>query len=96
LNAGGNTLDIAIAMLEDEHMQTNYKYGRSSYTGSGSPVQVATLGFLRGGTSAEANFCGPLLIMPKLLNGDFCRQLLKRTNTQPPSSHTVTPFITIS
>lgn len=27
LNAGGNTLDIAIAMLEDEHMQTNYKYG---------------------------------------------------------------------
>jgi hypothetical protein len=27
LNAGGNTLDIAIAMLEDEHMQTNYVYG---------------------------------------------------------------------
>ncbi|KAJ4132322.1 hypothetical protein NW754_015137 [Fusarium falciforme] len=27
LKAGGNTLDIAIAMLEDEHMQTNYKYG---------------------------------------------------------------------
>ncbi|EEU33800.1 uncharacterized protein NECHADRAFT_89135 [Fusarium vanettenii 77-13-4] len=27
LNAGGNTLDIAIAMLEDENMQTNYKYG---------------------------------------------------------------------
>ncbi|KAG5796065.1 hypothetical protein H9Q69_004899 [Fusarium xylarioides] len=27
LNAGGNTLDLAIAMLEDEHMSTNYKYG---------------------------------------------------------------------
>jgi hypothetical protein len=28
LNAGGNTLDLAIAMLEDQHMQTNYKYGK--------------------------------------------------------------------
>jgi hypothetical protein len=28
LEAGGNTLDIAISMLEDEHMQTNYKYGK--------------------------------------------------------------------
>jgi hypothetical protein len=28
LKAGGNTLDIAISMLEDEHMQTNYKYGK--------------------------------------------------------------------
>ncbi|RSL72572.1 hypothetical protein CEP53_001015 [Fusarium sp. AF-6] len=27
LNAGGNTLDIAIAMLEDENMQTDYTYG---------------------------------------------------------------------
>ncbi|KAH7241212.1 hypothetical protein BKA59DRAFT_528808 [Fusarium tricinctum] len=27
LNAGGNTLDLAIAMLEDEHMQTDYTYG---------------------------------------------------------------------
>jgi hypothetical protein len=27
LNAGGNTLDLAIAMLEDEHMSTDYKYG---------------------------------------------------------------------
>lgn len=27
LSAGGNTLDLAIAMLEDEHMSTNYKYG---------------------------------------------------------------------
>jgi hypothetical protein len=27
LNAGGNTLDIAIAMLEDEHMSTGYAYG---------------------------------------------------------------------
>lgn len=27
LNAGGNTLDIAIAMLEDEHMSTGYTYG---------------------------------------------------------------------
>jgi hypothetical protein len=27
LNAGGNTLDLAIAMLEDEHMSTGYKYG---------------------------------------------------------------------
>ena len=28
LNAGGNTLDLAIAMLETEKMQTNYVYGR--------------------------------------------------------------------
>lgn len=28
LNAGGNTLDLAIAMLEDEHMSTGYKYGK--------------------------------------------------------------------
>jgi hypothetical protein len=28
LNAGGNTLDLAIAMLETEKMQTNYKYGK--------------------------------------------------------------------
>jgi hypothetical protein len=28
LNAGGNTLDLAIAMLETERMQTNYAYGR--------------------------------------------------------------------
>lgn len=28
LNAGGNTLDIAIAMLETERMQTNYAYGK--------------------------------------------------------------------
>lgn len=28
LNAGGNTLDLAIAMLEDEHMQTDYNYGK--------------------------------------------------------------------
>jgi hypothetical protein len=27
LNAGGNTLDLAIAMLEDEHMSTGYAYG---------------------------------------------------------------------
>lgn len=27
LNAGGNTLDLAIAMLETETMQTNYPYG---------------------------------------------------------------------
>jgi hypothetical protein len=27
LNAGGNTLDMAIAMLETENMQTNYAYG---------------------------------------------------------------------
>ncbi|KAK4096524.1 hypothetical protein N658DRAFT_501474 [Parathielavia hyrcaniae] len=27
LNAGGNTLDLAIAMLEDERMLTNYPYG---------------------------------------------------------------------
>ncbi|KAF5656641.1 hypothetical protein FHETE_10897 [Fusarium heterosporum] len=27
LNAGGNTLDLAIAMLEDEHMQAHYTYG---------------------------------------------------------------------
>ncbi|KAL0934030.1 uncharacterized protein CTRU02_210829 [Colletotrichum truncatum] len=27
LDAGGNTLDLAIAMLEDERMQTNYPYG---------------------------------------------------------------------
>lgn len=28
LKAGGNTLDIAIAMLETENMQTNYAYGK--------------------------------------------------------------------
>jgi hypothetical protein len=28
LQAGGNTLDIAIAMLETENMQTNYAYGK--------------------------------------------------------------------
>jgi len=28
LDAGGNTLDLAIAMLEDEHMQTDYIYGK--------------------------------------------------------------------
>lgn len=28
LNAGGNTLDLAIAMLEDRRMQTNYIYGK--------------------------------------------------------------------
>lgn len=27
LNAGGNTLDLAIAMLETEGMTTNYAYG---------------------------------------------------------------------
>lgn len=27
LNAGGNTLDLAIAMLETEDMSTNYAYG---------------------------------------------------------------------
>lgn len=27
LNAGGNTLDLAIAMLETENMQTDYAYG---------------------------------------------------------------------
>ncbi|GKT57826.1 hypothetical protein ColTof4_09809 [Colletotrichum tofieldiae] len=27
LNAGGNTLDLAIAMLEDERMSTSYPYG---------------------------------------------------------------------
>jgi hypothetical protein len=27
LNAGGNTLDLAIAMLETENMSTNYAYG---------------------------------------------------------------------
>lgn len=27
LNAGGNTLDLAIAMLETEGMNTNYPYG---------------------------------------------------------------------
>lgn len=27
LGAGGNTLDLAIAMLETENMQTNYAYG---------------------------------------------------------------------
>lgn len=27
LNAGGNTLDIAIAMLETENMKTDYAYG---------------------------------------------------------------------
>ena len=27
LNAGGNTLDLAIAMLETERMNTNYPYG---------------------------------------------------------------------
>ena len=27
LNAGGNTLDLAIAMLEDERMSTGYAYG---------------------------------------------------------------------
>ena len=29
LNAGGNTLDIAIAMLETENMQATYAYGQS-------------------------------------------------------------------
>lgn len=28
LNAGGNTLDLAIAMLEDERMSTGYIYGK--------------------------------------------------------------------
>jgi hypothetical protein len=28
LNAGGNTLDIAIAMLETERMSTDYVYGK--------------------------------------------------------------------
>lgn len=28
LNAGGNTLDIAIAMLETERMSTDYAYGK--------------------------------------------------------------------
>jgi hypothetical protein len=30
LNAGGNTLDIAIAMLETERMSTDYVYGKAS------------------------------------------------------------------
>lgn len=30
LNAGGNTLDLAIAMLETENMQTTYTYGNST------------------------------------------------------------------
>lgn len=30
LKAGGNTLDIAIAMLETEHLSTNYIYGKFS------------------------------------------------------------------
>lgn len=29
LNAGGNTLDMAIAMLETERMSTDYTYGES-------------------------------------------------------------------
>ncbi len=28
LGAGGNTLDLAIAMLETEHMTTDYTYGK--------------------------------------------------------------------
>jgi hypothetical protein len=30
LGAGGNTLDLAIAMLETEHMTTDYTYGECS------------------------------------------------------------------
>ena len=33
LQAGGNTLDIAIAMLETENMQTNYAYGKQTIIG---------------------------------------------------------------
>ena len=32
LNAGGNTLDLAIAMLETENMQANYAYGLDHYS----------------------------------------------------------------
>lgn len=30
IDAGGNTLDLAIAMLETENMQTNYAYGMNN------------------------------------------------------------------
>jgi hypothetical protein len=31
LNAGGNTLDLAIAMLETDRMSTDYAYGRLTF-----------------------------------------------------------------
>lgn len=34
LNAGGSTLDIAIAMLESDTMQADYAYGQSTSTRS--------------------------------------------------------------
>ncbi len=37
LSAGGNTLDLAIAMLETENMQTNYAYGQSPRARSFNP-----------------------------------------------------------
>ncbi|RKK71285.1 hypothetical protein BFJ69_g11133 [Fusarium oxysporum] len=41
LNAGGNTLDLAIAMLEDEHMSTDYKYG------DGKTLDAANFGLFK-------------------------------------------------
>lgn len=35
LNAGGNTLDLAIAMLETEQMSTDYTYGMFSHVEPG-------------------------------------------------------------
>lgn len=36
LNAGGNTLDLAIAMLETEHMKTDYAYGKQIFSSNDS------------------------------------------------------------
>lgn len=36
LNAGGTTLDLAIAMLETDHMDTNYVYGDGKTLDSGN------------------------------------------------------------
>ncbi|KIL93662.1 hypothetical protein FAVG1_02222 [Fusarium avenaceum] len=41
LNAGGNTLDLAIAMLEDRRMQTNYTYG------DGKTLDAANFGLFK-------------------------------------------------
>jgi hypothetical protein len=41
LNAGGNTLDLAIAMLETERMSTDYTYGMFSHVEPAHPKLIA-------------------------------------------------------
>lgn len=53
LDAGGNTLDLAIAMLETEDMQTDYPYGKHSTAQAGGPCTNITVGDNKSGDSAN-------------------------------------------